>query len=257
MCVCAEYGLIGKEFASRCRELGTCSPRSQGVRVWRSTGLARCPHHCATTPALPTPQVAEISLPSQVLKPNRKGEVLLRSQYAALVLSASPPDLSSPCANSKEDAMSVLSPKDSKTTQGAGARALCPNRSELVLNGNVYISHLGFVWNQNSIPWLFTWNLNTKKSPLFIPFHGMFHTDILGGLWRVRGYSSWRQGDRYDDPSTFPSGDPWVQQHGVCFPSYPQPLQTHAPLAGEKVKALQGHLSSFLLPLLLLPNPTR
>ena len=136
----------------------------------------------------------------------------------------------------------------------------CPHWShpELVLNSNnIYISHLGVVWNQNSIQWLFTWNLNTKKSPLFVPFHGMFHTDILCGLWRVRGYSRWRQGDRYDDPSTFPSGDPWVQQHGACFPSHPQRLQTHAPLAGEKIKALQGHLLPSLLPLLPLPNPTR
>ena len=33
LCVCAECGLIGKEFASPCRGLGTRSPRAKGVKV--------------------------------------------------------------------------------------------------------------------------------------------------------------------------------------------------------------------------------
>ena len=33
VCVCAESGLIGKEFASPCRGLGTRSPQAKGVKV--------------------------------------------------------------------------------------------------------------------------------------------------------------------------------------------------------------------------------
>lgn len=174
------------------------APVAKWVRVWRSAGLTKCLHHCATFPAQLTPRITQISLPSQILKSNRKGEVSFRTQPEALVLLASRPDLFSPCANGKGGAMSVLLPKDNKATKGAGS---CPFHAEtalkLVLNGNnIYISHPGFVWNQNSIPWPFTWSLNIKKSPLLISLCGTFHTDILHGLWWVRGYSSWRQGHR-------------------------------------------------------------
>lgn len=80
-CIWADRKWVCKPLAEGWACAGTgglrlsCQPQQPRVRP---VGLTNYPQHCATSPALPTPQS-----PRSLFKPKRKGEASLRTQPAA------------------------------------------------------------------------------------------------------------------------------------------------------------------------------